>query len=261
MGILGNVMVITLKGVYMDQVLEKMRNIIRGGGNIVVLAGMNITYDVGLNGVSAEHIAYDVEEKYGYSNDEMASSLFYTRRAELFYKYYKEVILNIENPQPSSIHYGISRLQQCGKLSAVVTRSVYSLYNKAGCNNVIQLHGSVDENVCPRCKRLYDSNYIKHAKGIPVCEQCGVILRPGFALKGEMIDNGKISRASNAVENASILLVIGAGINSTLCRYMVKYYKGDKLLLLNDKERVGDDRANYRAYGNIREMFAQVMDF
>ena len=42
---------------------------------------------------------------------------------------------------------------------------------------------------------------------------------------------------------------------------MVEYYKGDKLILLNDKERVGDDRADYRAYGNIRDMFAQVMDF
>ena len=59
---------------------------------------MNITYDIGLNGVTAEHIAYDIEQKYGYSNDEIASSLFYTRRAELFFKYYKEVILNIENP-------------------------------------------------------------------------------------------------------------------------------------------------------------------
>ena len=43
----------------MEQVLEKMRDIIRSGGNIVVLAGMNITYDIGLNGVTAEHIAYD----------------------------------------------------------------------------------------------------------------------------------------------------------------------------------------------------------
>ena len=76
-----------------------------------------------------------------------------------------------------------------------------------------------------------------------------------------MLDNGKISKASNAVENANILLVLGASINSTLCRYMVKYYNGDKLLLLNDKEKVGDERANYRAYGNIREMFAKVMDF
>ena len=50
----------------MEQVLEKMRDIIREGGNIVVLAGMNITYDMGLNGVNAEHLAYDVEQKYGY---------------------------------------------------------------------------------------------------------------------------------------------------------------------------------------------------
>ena len=64
----------------MEQVLEKMRDIIRSGGNIVVLAGMNITYDIGLNGVTAEHIAYDIEQKYGYSNDEIASSLFYTRQ-------------------------------------------------------------------------------------------------------------------------------------------------------------------------------------
>lgn len=138
---------------------------------------------------------------------------------------------------------------------------MYSLYEKVGCNNVIQLHGSVDKNICPKCKKLYDSAYIKHSKGIPVCEQCGIPLRPGFSLLGEMLDNGKISKASNAVENANILLVLGASINSTLCRYMVKYYNGDKLLLLNDKEKVGDECANYRAYGNIREMFAKVMDF
>ena len=71
----------------MEQVLEKMRDIIRSGGNIVVLAGMNITYDIGLNGVTAEHIAYDFEQKYGNSNDEIATSLYYTRRAELFFKY------------------------------------------------------------------------------------------------------------------------------------------------------------------------------
>lgn len=69
----------------MEQVLEKMRDIIREGGNIVVLAGMNITYDMGLNGVNAEHLAYDVEQKYGYPNDEIVSSSFYTRRAALFY--------------------------------------------------------------------------------------------------------------------------------------------------------------------------------
>lgn len=96
----------------MEQVLGKMRDIIREGGNIVVLAGMNITYDMGLNGVNAEHLAYDIEQKYGYPNDEIVSSSFYTRRASLFYKYYKEVILNIDDPQPSPIHYGIYKARK-----------------------------------------------------------------------------------------------------------------------------------------------------
>ena len=60
----------------MEQVLGKMRDIIREGGNIVVLAGMNITYDMGLNGVNAEHLAYDIEQKYGYPNDEIVSYHF-----------------------------------------------------------------------------------------------------------------------------------------------------------------------------------------
>ena len=98
-------------------------------------------------------------------------------------------------------------------------------------------------------------------RSVPECDVCNVPLRPGFSLLGEMIDNGKITRASLAVERANILLVIGAPIKSPLCKYMVKYYNGDKLVLLNREEMTGDDRANYRAYGNIGEMFSYIMDF
>ena len=42
---------------------------------------------------------------------------------------------------------------------------------------------------------------------------------------------------------------------------MVKYYQGDKMILLNTKETPGDEIANYRAYGNLSEMFSQIMSF
>ena len=42
---------------------------------------------------------------------------------------------------------------------------------------------------------------------------------------------------------------------------MVKYYTGDKMILINTHETPGDEIANYRAYGNIEEIFSQVMDF
>ena len=245
----------------MDQNLETIKNIIRGGGNIVVLGGNEVMREAGLNGVKAEHIAYDIEQKYGYSNDEIVSSLFFSRRVDIFYKYYKEIILNKEDIRPSSVHEGVAKLQRYGKLDAVVTRMVYCLYQKAGCDKVIELHGSVEGNRCPACGKIFGSDYIRYANGTPKCDVCNVILRPGFSLLGEMIDNGKITQASFAVERAGILLILGAPVNSPLCHYMVNYYRGNRMILLNRYESVGDDRANYRAYGNLGEMFSQIMDF
>lgn len=245
----------------MEKSLETIKHIIQGGGNIVVLGGIEVMLEAGLNGVRAEHIAYDIEQKYGYSNDEIVSSLFFSRRVDIFYKYYKEVILNKDDIRPTSVHEGVAKLQRYGKLDAVITRMVYCLYQKAGCDKVIELHGSVEGNRCPACGRIFGSDYIKHAKGIPECDVCNVPLRPGFSLLGEMIDNGKITQASFAVERSKILLILGAPVKSPLCRYMVKYYKGDKIILLNREESPGDDIANYRSYGNVGEMFSYVMDF
>ena len=78
----------------MDKNLETIKNILRGGGNIVVLGGMEVTLRAGLNGVKAEHMAYDIENEYGYDSEEIVSSLFYSKRADVFYKYYREIILN-----------------------------------------------------------------------------------------------------------------------------------------------------------------------
>ena len=241
--------------------VDIIRNVLRYGGNIVVLSGMQIVFDIGINGVRSENISYDVEQKYGYCGDEIASSLFFSRRVDLFFDYYKNVILENVERGPSDVHRGITKLQNYGKLKTVITRSVYGLHQKAGCNCVIELHGSIEDNYCPICGRKYGSGYIKDADGVPKCEKCNVPLRPGFSLMGETIDNGKISRASRAVEEADILLILGASINSPLCRYMVKYYTGDRMILINNEEKPGDDVANFRAYGNITEIFNQAMDF
>jgi len=72
----------------MEQNLKTIKDIIKNGSNIVVLGGINVMLETGLNGVRAEHIAYDIEQKYGYSNDDIISSLFFSRRGDIFYNYY-----------------------------------------------------------------------------------------------------------------------------------------------------------------------------
>lgn len=241
----------------MDPILAKIQKMINESEHVVVISGLEVVLEAGLNGVRAEQIAYDIEQEYGYSNDEIISSEFFSRRVNTFYDYYKKIILNKEI-ETTPVHDSIKEIQNTGRLDAVITRTVYSLHKMAGCENVIELHGSVEENRCPNCNKAFGSAYIRSAKGVPVCDECEIPLRPGFTLIGEMVDNGRMTKASNAVEKADVLLIVGAGLNSPLCRHFLKYYSGNKMVVLNVEKSVGDDRADYQAYGNLSEMMTEI---
>ena len=55
----------------MEASLKAMRKLTRESDHIVLISGLGVARAAGLNGVRAEHIAYDIEQKYGYSNDEI----------------------------------------------------------------------------------------------------------------------------------------------------------------------------------------------
>lgn len=245
----------------MEQVLDKIRDVIKANENIVLVSGSEVTRETGLNGLRAEHIAYDIEEKYGYSSEEIVSSQFLSRSVDKFYDYYKNIILNKTDVELTGVHKAAAKLEKQKKLSSIVTRMVYGHFQKAGCKNVVELYGSAEENRCPVCGRLYDSRFIKESHGTPKCVDCEVILRPGFSLFGEMLDNGRLTKATNAIEYANVLIVAGISLNSITWANMLRYYEGDKLILINTKEKTGDERANLRAYGNLSEIFEYITDY
>ena len=245
----------------MNQTAEKIKKILAESSNIVVLSGLNVMRETGLNGVRAEHIAYDIEEKYGYSNDEIVSSAFFARRGDIFYDYYKNVILNVEDIKPTVVHKAIRQMEKEGRVSHIITRTVYELYEKAGCEHVIDMHGSAEKNTCQICGKTFGIQYVKKSQGVPVCDVCKVPFRPGFTLLGEQVDNGKVSDASEVVEKANVLLILGANVRSALCQYVAKYYQGNKMILINTEEKMGDDRADYQLYGKLSELVPYVTGY
>ena len=40
----------------------------------------------------------------------------------------------------------------------------------------------------------------------------------------------------------------------------LRYYEGDKLVLISNEEHPGDEKANYRMYGNLSEIFTYLAD-
>ncbi|MEE3393672.1 MAG: Sir2 family NAD-dependent protein deacetylase [Lachnospiraceae bacterium] len=242
----------------MNVTFEKIRSLFDESEHIVLLAGSDMILEAGLNNILAENIPYDVEEKYGYSSDEIVTESFLTRRVDLFYDYYKNVILGSGKERPTLAIRCIKELQDEGKLDCVITKSVYEIFQRAGCRNVININGSVEHNKCPSCGKEFNSAYIRDSKGIAVCDKCKVPLRPGFSLIGEMIDSGRYADCINHVTKADTIVVAGCKLQSTVFRNLYQYYTGNRIILINTQEYVGDEAADYRIYGNISRIFGEV---
>ena len=166
--------------------VERLAKIIEGSNNIVVLAGRDMTKESGIRVFRDEDVAYDIEMEYGYSPEEIFSAAFFSTRVDLFYDFFKKEILLAA--EPTEGHKAIAKLEKMGKIKAVVTRSIYGLDRRAGCENVIELHGSIQQNVCTKCGAVYDADYVKNSLKTPVCKKCKLILRPTVALYGDMVD-------------------------------------------------------------------------
>ena len=238
---------------------DQVRQLIKDSDRIVVLSGSAMMYECGLRGVRQEAYAYEVEEKYGYSPEEIASIECLNRRVDTFYRYYKNEIIDLDKMHPGTAHRAIAELEKRGKLKAVITREVYGLHKKAGIQSVIELHGNVDSNRCPRCGKRFGADYVASQPGTPLCDCCKVILKPGIALYGEAMDNGLMSKAAEMVQQSDMLLVVGNSTQSNLTRYVLQYYTGRRLVTINETPEPGDEAADYAIYGRCDEILPKLV--
>ena len=167
----------------MDQ-YGMIREILEKSTYTVAMCGTDMMKESGMQSMRAPEISYKVEREYGYSPEEIFSSVFYTNRTETFFKYYKKEMLE-PTLEPSEGFTALAELERKGQLQYSITNNVYDLPERAGCKNVLNLHGTIFDNECPRCGKKYPMEYIRDAKKIPLCEKCQIPVRPKVMLFGE----------------------------------------------------------------------------
>ena len=88
--------------------------------------------------------------KYDYPPEEILSHHFFVENTEEFYKFYKDK-LNCKDVLPNVTHNYLKKLEDEGKLKAVITQNIDGLHEKAGSKNVLLLHGTTFVNHCMDC--------------------------------------------------------------------------------------------------------------
>ena len=232
---------------------ERLREIIDASDNIVFFGGAGVSTESNIPDFRSESGLYNAQQKYGYSPERMLSRSFYYSQPELFFKYYKENLIYLD-AQPNDAHIALAKLEEMGKLKAVVTQNIDGLHQKAGSKVVYELHGSVERNRCESCGRTYHVKYVMNEVNcenmVPYCE-CGGRIKPDVVLYEEPLNEEVIEGAVHAIHNADVLIIGGTSLAVYPAAGFINYFRGNKLILINKTPTGMDARADLVIYDSI----------
>ena len=181
-------------------------------------------------------------QEYDYPPETILSHSFYMKKPEEFYRFYRNKML-FPNAKPNRAHLALARLEQEGKLKAVITQNIDGLHQAAGSKEVLELHGSVLRNHCTRCGKFYSLEDILKTKGVPRCD-CGGVIKPDVVLYEEGLDNEVIERAIAHIRKADMLIIGGTSLVVYPAAGLIDYYHGNKLVLINKSATSRDGQAD-----------------
>ena len=149
--------------------------------------------------------------------------------------------------EPNITHRILAKWEQEGKLLAVVTQNIDGLHQKAGSKKVYELHGSVLRNYCTRCGKFYPVSFIEEAggkgDGVPRCTDCGGIVKPDVVLYEDGLDEATIEGAVSAIRRADMLIVGGTSLAVYPAAGLIRYFRGDDLVVINKQPTPADGMA------------------
>ena len=195
-------------------------------------------------------------QEYDYPPETILSHSFYMRKPEEFYRFYRNKML-FPNAKPNRAHLALAKLEQEGKLKAVITQNIDGLHQAAGSKEVLELHGSVLRNHCTRCGRFYGLDDILKMKGVPKCG-CGGVIKPDVVLYEEGLDSYTINKSVDYISKADILIIGGTSLAVYPAASLIDYYRGNKLVLVNKSPTPADRRADLVIHAPIGEVFSQL---
>ena len=234
--------------------IEELQKLIDDSNNIVFFDGAGTSTDSGIKDFRSKDGIYNMKTKY--NAEELLSSRMFYNNTEDFYDFYK-AYMNPLSAKPNVLHKYLKKLENMGKLKAVITQNIDGLHSRAGIENVYELHGTVYKNYCLKCKKSYSAKDVFDSDGIPKCS-CGGLIKPNVVLYGEMLDEDTMNNAIKAIYNADLLIVAGSSLLVYPANQMINFFKGRNMVIINNSETPYDYKANLVIHDNIKKVFEKL---
>lgn len=235
--------------------VQRLAQIIHDSSRIVFFGGAGVSTESGIPDFRSAAGLYTTHAGDRLPPEYVLSHTCFVSDPQSFFDFHRTYLMHPE-AEPNLAHRALARLEDAGKLSAVVTQNVDGLHQLAGSRVVHELHGSVHRNHCLGCGKTYAWDIVLNDTGVPRCPECGGIVRPDVVLYEEPLDGDVVDAAIEAILGADALIVAGTSLNVYPAAGLIQYYRGHRLVLINKTPTAYDRDADLV----IHEALGPVLD-
>jgi NAD-dependent protein deacetylase/lipoamidase len=226
----------------------------------VVLTGAGISTESGIpdfrspSGIWAKYDPMEYATIAAFRRDPAKVWEFYAVRFEM-----------LTTAEPNAGHLALAELERRGLVEAVVTQNIDGLHERAGSETVVEVHGSIRSASCVECgERLPLEDVVAALENapVPLCPQCGAVLKPGVVMFGELLPARAIDRAAELARRAGLLLVVGSSleVHPVAGLPLETVSAGGALAIVNRGPTPFDHLASIRIDGGAGETLSALAD-
>ena len=216
----------------MNENIIQMIKIINNSKNIVFFGGAGVSTESGIPDFRSNDSIYN-KNFSRYMPEYLLSKDCFYGKPTLFYQFYRENF-DVRKKEPNITHKALALMEQQGKLKGIITQNVDGFHQKAGSNNVIEIHGSIYKNYCVHCRSEFDSTFVfNNEKTIPRCPECQSLVRPDIVLYGEQLPYKAVNDAVKLIQSADCLIIGGTSLTVYPARDYINEFHGESIISIN----------------------------
>ncbi|NHZ72767.1 MAG: NAD-dependent protein deacylase [Aquificales bacterium] len=183
-----------------DQLIEALRT----ANHIAVLTGAGVSAESGVPTFREAQTGLWAQ----YNPQELATPQAFRRNPKLVWEWYAWRRELVAQAKPNPGHLALADLEGEVPQFTLITQNVDGLHQRAGSQNIIELHGNIMRTKCFDNGRLIQS-WPKTDEIPPRCPHCGGMLRPDVVWFGESLPYEALETAVANAQSCDIFFSIG----------------------------------------------------
>jgi NAD-dependent deacetylase len=177
---------------------------LRSARFVAVLSGAGISAESGL--ATFRDRLTGLWERY--ELEDLVTTQALARNPGLVWDWFEDMRAAMGRAAPNPAHIALTEIERRVPRFTLLTQNIDSLHQRAGSQNVHELHGNIFRTKCQGDGAVVEE-WLDTGESPPLCPRCGSILRPDVVLFGEMLPDDAWEAATEAVEGCDLFFSIG----------------------------------------------------